>query len=186
MHEPGGGDILLRPSFYALNQIEDLDDVIDRVVLCLALVENGHNPAPVDLCRCASVLHACGLPQDRMDLVGEVVPSRTGKPLWKQGKMPIHNLVVLANALISAGIIGDKTRARKAKAASREKFDPALFVAAAAAHLGVPLDQAWHMTMTEFQLLMDAKHPPKKPAMTHDDVRAAFQRNGIPLQSKAR
>lgn len=178
----GQHEILLRPSFYALSQLDDIDDLIAQCFIALAKVENGLPPSQYDLCSCAAVLMACGMPDNRPDLTGEIVQGKKGMR-WKVGKIPTDNLVVLANALISAGVIGDKTRARKAKAKSSAKFDPAEFVAVAVAHLGLQPESAWQLTMTEFQLLMDAKYPPKKPTMTPDEVRAAMQRCGIKLQS---
>lgn len=214
----GQHEILLRPSFYALSQLNDIDSLITDCFSALAKVENGLQPSQYDLCSCAAVLMACGMPDNRTDLTGEPVkaaekakwkaPARgllqfddgvfaydpfgafviSEKPIsngmrWKVGKIPVENLVVLANALISAGVIGDKAKARKSKAKSSAKFDPAEFVAVAVAHLGLQPESAWQLTMTEFQLLMDAKYPQKKPTMTPDEVRAAMQRCGIKLQS---
>jgi hypothetical protein len=51
----------------------------------------------------------------------------------------------------------------------------------------MPPDQAWALTMTEFQLIMDAKYPPndkdKPEPMTESEVLAAFARTGVQLQS---
>lgn len=178
----GQHEILLRPSFYALSQLNDIDSLITDCFSALAKVENGLQPSQYDLCSCAAVLMACGMPDNRTDLTGEIIQGQKGMR-WKVGKIPVENLVVLANALISAGVIGDKTKARKSKAKSSAKFDPAEFVAVAVAHLGLQPESAWQLTMTEFQLLMDAKYPQKKPTMTPDEVRAAMQRCGIKLQS---
>lgn len=175
----GASGYLLRPSFFALSQLDGLEETIKAVCHALTALENGLQPSQYDLCSCAAVLHACGVPTDRWDVTGEIVQTRSGMR-WKPGKMGIHNLVVLSNALISAGVVGNKSQARKAKGPAKP-FSPSEFVAAAAVHLDVPIDQAWRLTMTEFQMLMDAKHPPKKPDLTPDDVRAAMQRAGIPL-----
>lgn len=175
----GASGYLLRPSFFAISQLDGLDETVKAVCHALTALEHGLQPSQYDLCSCAAVLHACGLPTDRQDIAGEIVQTRRGMR-WKPGKMGVHNLVVLSNALISAGLVGNKKQARKAKGPAKP-FDPTEFVAVAAAHLDVPIDQAWRLTMTEFQMLMDAKHPPKKPDLTPDDVRAAMQRAGIPL-----
>lgn len=201
LHEPGAADILLRPSFLAFSQIDDLQDVIRGCISALSAIESNAQPTPYDLCSCAAVLHACGLPDTRADLTGSIEPAKPAKVWrlptgarvvsdgligrgmrWRVGKILPHNLVVIANSLISSGVIGDKKRARKAKAKGHGKFDPAEFVAVAVAHLGLPPDAAWQLTMAEFQLLMDAKYPPKTASMTPDEVRSAMQRCGIKLQ----
>ncbi len=184
-----GADYILRPSFFALSQIEDLDGTTKAACYALAAIETGKMPRPLDLLDCAAVIHACGLPDERSDITGQLEPSKNTGTRWKPGKMGVHNLVIIANSLISAGIVGKvKKRRRKTKSASKSyTFNPAEFAASAVAHFSMPPDQAWALTMTEFQLIMDAKYPPddkdRPEPMTESEVLAAFARTGVQLQS---
>lgn len=97
--------------------------------------------------------------------------------VWRFGAMPPGEMVTIARHLMQHGIAG---KARPGKQAAPGKYSPrfdvAEHVAAAVAHLGVSRAEALDMTMTEIQLLVEAKFPDAKAKArdvpTRDEYRA--------------
>lgn len=113
-----------------------------------------------------TVLSSC-CDTDVTPLIGELRIAKTkGKPfkLWR-GVMDEFDMVVIAQALITHGIIG-KARIRKLQrhenTSTTSEFNAFEYISAARNHFGMSRDEAEQLTMTEFQHLIAAKYPEQK------------------------
>ena len=168
-------------AFYALHH-DELSDLLQR-----AMVAYGHIPewlvkhikgstyGRAALVAAGSVLEAC-CDDDISALIGDIRPARTGsRPLKiRRGAMDEFDMVVIAQSLISHGIIG-KAKVRKLQRheggeATRE-FNAFEYISAARNHFGMSRAEAEQLSMTEFQLLIAAKYPDQK-GFTKDEYDA--------------
>lgn len=98
--------------------------------------------------------------------------------VWRFGAMPPGEMLTIARHLMQHGIAGKARPGAQAAPSGKysPRFDVAEHVAAAVAHLGVSRDDALGMTMTEMQLLVEAKFPDAKAKArdvpTRDEYRA--------------
>lgn len=112
------------------------------------------------------VMQAC-CKVDISSLVGELRPSKRGKRafVFRRGSMPPSDIIVLAQSLITHGIIG-KAKVRKLQRhetnAYVAEFSAFEYISAARNHFSMPRVEAEQLTMTEFQLLINAKYPEQK------------------------
>lgn len=112
------------------------------------------------------VMQAC-CDEDISALVGELRPSKRGKRafVYRQGKMPASDIIVLGQALITHGIIG-KAKVRKLQRHESNsyvnEFNAFEYISAARNHFNMPRAEAEQLTMTEFQQLLAAKYPEQK------------------------
>lgn len=112
------------------------------------------------------VLQAC-CDDDISALVGELRPSKRGKRafVFRRGSMPTSDIIVLAQALITHGIIG-KAKVRKLQRHESNsyvnEFNAFEYISAARNHFNMPRAEAEQLTMTEFQQLLAAKYPEQK------------------------
>lgn len=106
-----------------------------------------------------TVLHGC-CDDDLTPLVGGISPRMAYQP----GAMPMDDVIVLAQALLKHGIVGDVPAepSKPKRGAYNKEFKARDYVALAMAHLGASESDAWAMTMTSFILAMRAKYPPVK------------------------
>ncbi|MBW7623754.1 hypothetical protein K1J22_06455 [Enterobacter kobei] len=113
-----------------------------------------------------TVLSSC-CDTDVTPLIGELRIAKTkGKPFkLRHGTMDEFDMVVIAQALITHGIIG-KARIRKLQrhenTSTTSEFNAFEYISAARNHFGVSRDEAEQLTMTEFQYLIAAKYPDQK------------------------
>lgn len=113
-----------------------------------------------------NVLSAC-CDENITDLVGELRPGKSGKWLfvYRKGAMPVSDMVLIAQSLIQHGIIG-KAKVRKLQkhegGHATSEFNAFEYISAARTHLGMSREEAEHLTMTEFQMLLAAKYPEQK------------------------
>ncbi|MGR7737728.1 DUF6246 family protein [Klebsiella aerogenes] len=113
-----------------------------------------------------AVLSAC-CDDDVGDLVGWLAPGKSGKRafLWRQGSLYPQNMVVVALNLMVHGIIG-KAKVRKLQrhetGDTTNEFRASEYIVAARNHFGMSKEEAWQLTMTEFQLMLIAKYPEQK------------------------
>lgn len=113
-----------------------------------------------------TVLQAC-CDEDCAVLTGELVPRKTqkGGVIWRPGSMVFANLVLVAQSLITHGIIG-KAKVRRLQRHESTKrtteFHAVEYINAARSHFGISRHEAESLTMTEFSLLMAAKYPEQK------------------------
>jgi hypothetical protein len=95
---------------------------------------------------------------------------------WHPGAMPEAEMVLIAQHLMRHGICGKARPGSGEGGGYAQEFHAAEHVAAAVAHLGVSRDEALDMSMTELQLLFEAKFPDaaKKRDVPTEDEYAAF------------
>ncbi len=112
------------------------------------------------------VMQAC-CDDDISALVGELRPSKRGKRafVFRQGKIPASDIIVLGQSLITHGIIG-KAKVRKLQRHDSNsyvnEFKAFEYISAARNHFNMPRAEAEQLTMTDFQLLLAAKYPEQK------------------------
>ncbi|WP_318357688.1 DUF6246 family protein [Enterobacter sp.] len=113
-----------------------------------------------------SVLTAC-CDADVSKLIGEDVPGKTGRKtfLYKPGEMELFSMIVVAQSLITHGIIG-KAKVRQLQ---RHESNQAVtefrvfeYINAARNHFGMSRQEAEQLSMTEFQMMLAAKYPDQK------------------------
>lgn len=113
-----------------------------------------------------SVLDAC-CDRDITELTGEIIPGRSGRWtfVYRKGAMAPFEMVLIAQALITHGIIGKAKIRRLQKHETGQvttEFRAFDYVSAARHHFGMPRVEAEQLTMTEFQLMLAAKYPDQK------------------------
>jgi hypothetical protein len=176
-----GRSYLLRPSLFSISQIGSATDIIEATAILMS--PEPENPYLLTKFRklrfewALTVLYACAGDQDLGDLLGGMVPTGRGRIAYSPGKMPMHDIVAVAQGLIRHGVLGDVEADAGRKGEAMKEFKAADYVAAAIAHLGMSESDAWRMTMTSFVQVMHSKFPPppNKP-MTAQDVDATLSR----------
>ena len=122
-----------------------------------------------------TVLEAC-CDHDISVLIGELRPARIGGRPFKmrRGEMDEFDMVVIAQSLITHGIIG-KAKVRKLQrhenGETTTEFNAFEYISAARNHFGMSRAEAEQLSMTEFQLLIAAKYPDQK-GFTKDEYDA--------------
>lgn len=113
-----------------------------------------------------SVLTAC-CDEDIGELVGWMKPGKSRKRgfMWRPGTMPAPEMIIVAQNLMLHGIIG-KAKVRKLQrhetSDTTNEFRASEYIVAARNHFGISKEEAWQLTMTEFQLMLIAKYPEQK------------------------
>lgn len=199
--ETGGRSYLLRPSLFSMSQIGTPAEIVEATAILMS--PEPEHPALIKAFRrlrfdrALTVLYACSGAQDLGDLVGGLAPSGRGpielfnapfdfnelgkincRPRYLPGRLPMSDIVALAQGLIRHGVMGDVEPDPGRTGEALKEFKAADYVAAAIAHLGMSESDAWNMTMTSFIQVMRAKYPPPpgpKP-MTANDVDATLAR----------
>lgn len=122
-----------------------------------------------------SVLTAC-CERDLSLLIGEIIPGKSGKWafVWRKGAMPAVEIVLIAQSLITHGIIG-KAKVRQLQRhesnQATTEFNAFEYISAARNHFGISRDEAEQLSMTEFQMMLAAKYPDQK-GFTRDEYEA--------------
>lgn len=184
----GETDYFFRPSLINMATIGDPEEVIqifhalhnDEVTPLLQRAAETYGVLPEWLLKYAfrlqaskpevyaamSVLAVC-CQEDVTPLIGELVPGRSGKWafVYRPGKLPLRDMVVIARSLIMHGIIG-KAKVRRLQrnesSQSTTEFHAFEYISAARTHLGISREEAEQLTMTEFQQLLATKYPEQK------------------------
>ncbi|MGG8032533.1 DUF6246 family protein [Klebsiella aerogenes] len=113
-----------------------------------------------------TVLTAC-CDDDIGELVGWMKPGKSRKRgfMWRPGTMPVAEMIIVAQNLMMHGIIG-KAKVRKLQrhetSDTTNEFRASEYIVAARNHFGISKEEAWQLTMTEFQLMLIAKYPEQK------------------------
>ncbi|WP_168728639.1 DUF6246 family protein [Enterobacter hormaechei] len=113
-----------------------------------------------------TVLAAC-CDLDVTQLIGEIRPAKASGKTFKirRGSMDEFDMLVIAQSLITHGIIG-KAKVRKLQrhegGEATNEFNAFEYVSAARNHFGMSRAEASQLTMTEFQMLLAAKYPDQK------------------------
>lgn len=113
-----------------------------------------------------AVLTAC-CDDDIGELVGWMKLGKFRKRgfMWRPGAMPAPEMIIVAQNLMLHGIIG-KAKVRKLQrhetSDTTNEFRASEYIVAARNHFGISKEEAWQLTMTEFQLMLIAKYPEQK------------------------
>lgn len=184
----GEDEYFFRPSFSAMSRIgepqeivqcfydlhnDEVTPIINRALaaygaLPLWLISQIHKTDYGRRARNAamSVLTAC-CESDVSKLTGEYVPGKTGRKtfLYKPGEMDLFSMIVVAQSLITHGIIG-KAKVRQLQ---RHESNQAVtefrvfeYINAARNHFGMSRNEAEQLSMTEFQMMLAVKYPDQK------------------------
>ncbi|HID9383201.1 TPA: DUF6246 family protein [Enterobacter hormaechei] len=193
----GDDDYFLRPSFINMTRIGEPREIVqafydlhhDEVsgLLQSALVAYGLIPGWLiqhinstsygrkAMLAAMTVLASC-CDKDVAALTGEFRPAKAGGKAFKlrRGSMDDFNMLVVAQSLITHGIIG-KAKVRKLQrhegGEATNEFNAFEYISAARNHFGMSRAEAEQLSMTEFQLLIAAKYPDQK-GFTKDEYDA--------------
>jgi len=127
------------------------------------------------LCIAYDVMLACSN-DDITPLIGSM-GSKWGS--FIPGAMPSENMIPIARSLLKHGVVGALPVTGKANGSGdyMTEFNARDFVSMAVAHLGMPTDAAWNLTMTEFSGAMKAKYgEPQSKAPNLEKHKAAMSR----------
>lgn len=122
-----------------------------------------------------TVLAAC-CDDDLTQLIGEIRPAKASGKAFKirRGSMDDFDMLVIAQSLITHGIIG-KAKVRKLQrhegGEATTDFKAFDYISAARNHFGMRRGEAEQLSMTEFTLLIAAKYPDQK-GFTKDEYDA--------------
>lgn len=106
----------------------------------------------------------CCCADDITPLVGEWRPGKKGI-VYRNGKMPIANIIIIARELADHGIMGRaKVRQlqRNENNSYTSEFKAFEYISSARSHFDMPRSEAEQLTMTEYQILLNNKYPPEK------------------------
>lgn len=184
----GDDDYFFRPSFLNMTRIGDPQEIVqafyylhnDEVTPLLQKALMAYGVVPEWLLRymgrpqfakqtiyaAMNVMQAC-CERDVSALTGELVPGKSGKwgMVYRKGKVPMQNLVLIAQSLITHGIIG-KAKVRQLQrhetGQATTEFRAFDYINAARNHFGMSRQEAEQLSMTEFQMLLAAKYPDQK------------------------
>ncbi|MBI6547268.1 DUF6246 family protein [Xenorhabdus lircayensis] len=179
-------DFLLCPSLAAMNRIgtpqqivevytllngAETQELINRAMLAYGsvpdwLIKSMRKPAfgRNILSTSMRVIQAC-CEEDADELIGEWRLGQRGL-VYRPGRMPINDIIVVANELITHGVIGKvKIRKLQRNEGTEEysgQFKAIEYINAARAHFNMTREEAERLTMTEFQMMLKAKFPDEK------------------------
>lgn len=193
----GEDEYFFRPSFAAMSRIGEPQEIVqafydlhnDEVTPLLQRAMDAYGTIPAWLLAhvsrkeigkpaimaAMSVLAAC-CERDLSRLIGELIPGKSGKWtfVWRKGSLPLSDMVLIAQSLITHGIIG-KAKVRQLQRHESNKatteFNAFEYISAARNHFGISRDEAEKLSMTEFQMLLAAKYPEQK-GFTRDEYEA--------------
>ena len=167
--EYGSRAIVLRPSLAAMDSLGDPEEIVKLFSDLFSRVpEPTRSPEYNALLykehwekitwTAYAVIAACA-DEDITDFIG-YQGERYGS--FKQGKVPLDNLVPIARSLLKHGIVGDVERdhfgeQENGATNSTPRFDARVFVSMATTNLGYSEAEAWNMTVTSFILAAQAK-----------------------------
>lgn len=161
----GDQDYVFRPSFLAISQLGTPEELLG--VLRDVQFEGSYSVFPYAAHRAydlaLSLLRVCYVGDDQRGLDRLIGCYREvkGRLRYVAGSLPFRDVHVLGARLAVNGMVGAPRKSKQGGKPSK-RFDPAEFVAAAQAHLGMSPADAWQMTMIEFQRAMEAKYPPSE------------------------
>lgn len=184
----GDDDYFFRPSFLNMTRIGDPQEIVqafyylhnDEVTPLLQKALMAYGVVPEWLIRymgrpqfakqtvyaAMNVMQAC-CDRDVSALTGELVPGKSGKwgMVYRKGAIPMQNIVLIAQSLITHGIIG-KAKVRQLQRHETGKatteFNAFEYINAARNHFGMSRQEADQLSMTEFQQLLAMKYPDQK------------------------
>lgn len=193
----GEDDYFFRPSFAAMSRIgepqeivqafydlhnDEITPLIHRAMDAYGLVPawlmahlNRKQMGKPAMMAAMSVLAAC-CESDVSRLTGDIIPGKSGKWafVYREGLMNAVEMVLIAQSLITHGIIG-KAKVRQLQrhesSQATTEFRSFDYISAARNHFGISRAEAEQLSMTEFQLMLNAKYPDQK-GFTRDEYEA--------------
>lgn len=177
-----GRDYVLRPSFLAMSKLGDKKEIVKKYKVVCFLFEclngMGRYPTGADplagFHACRDVIDACANGGDVFPLTGCVVSTDRGLRHRRQA-MPFTDIVNIAFHLMRYGIYGEPNQNVKSSGEQREmtEFNPSEAVGFAVGQFGMTLNDAWNMTMIEYQRAWDGKYP--QESKTKDQQRISAE-----------
>lgn len=147
----GEREFLFRPSFSAIASLGDPKHLIRFLGRIQRADMDGYVAA-------LAMLNACHVGDGDLSRLIGYFKDVKGRLRYVMGTMSPQEIHILGARLAANGMIGQPRGRKDGKPA--DSFDPAEYVGAAVAHLGLSTAEAWDMTMIEFQRAIDAKFPP--------------------------
>lgn len=190
----GEDDYFFRPSFANMTRIGDPSEIVrafydlhnDEVTPLLQRAMQAYGVIPPWLYQYVNsnqiskpammaaidVITAC-CDKDATKLVGEIIPGRSGRWafVYKKGVMQSFEMLLIAQSLITHGVIGKaKVRQlqRNESGEATKEFRAFEYISAARNHFNISRAEAEQLSMTEFQLMLAAKYPDQK-GLTRDE-----------------
>lgn len=181
--EEKGCEFVLRPSFAAMTRIGSPDEIVAayatihgsevQSILSSCAAHLGRLPdwlspqiyrmAEKVLSVSMQVLQAC-CEDDLTTMIGEW-KGWSKYIVYRPGRLSRNDIIVIAQHLMTHGIIG-KAKVRKLQRhesnETTSSFNAIEYINAARTHFEMTRDDAAHLTMTEFALLLNAKYPNQK------------------------
>lgn len=178
-------DYFFRPSFAAMTRIGNPAEIVEayatlngyEVAQVIAMAQHAYGKIPEWLIKtlrkpvygrkilsaAMHVMQAC-CDDDITSLVGEWRPGKRGI-VYRAGGVSVGEIILIAHTLIEHGVMG-KAKVRKPQRSETNsyvnEFRAVEYINAARIHFGISRDEAERLTMTEFQLMINAKYPDQK------------------------
>ncbi|WP_395303251.1 DUF6246 family protein [Pectobacterium polonicum] len=178
-------DYFFRPSFAAMTRIGSAAEIVEsyatlngyEVAQMVTMAQDAYGKIPEWLIKtlrkpvygrkilsaAMHVMQAC-CDDDITPLVGEWRPGKRGI-IYRAGGMSVGEIILIAHTLIEHGVMG-KAKVRKPQRSETNsyvnEFRAVEYINAARIHFGISRDEAERLTMTEFQLMINAKYPDQK------------------------
>lgn len=127
---------------------------------------NGEQIHKVSISAAMTVIAAC-CDRDTSRLTGELVPGKNGRRafMYRPGVMTAFDMVAIAQALITHGIIG-KAKVRQLQrhetGQASNEFHAFEYVSAARNHFCISREETQQLSMTELMMMLAAKCPDQK------------------------
>ncbi|NIY47264.1 DUF6246 family protein [Cedecea colo] len=179
----GNKEFILRPSFSAMTRIGSPEEIVAAyatihgsdvqhlLALCaahLGMLPDWMSPqiyrmAEKVLSVSMQVLQAC-CEEDITPMIGEW-KGWSRYIVYRPGKLSRNDIIIIAQHLMTHGVIG-KAKVRKLQrhesSTTTAEFNAMEYINAARTHFEMTREDAAHLTMTEFALLLNAKYPNQK------------------------
>lgn len=178
-------DYFFRPSFTAMSRIGSPVDIVDayatlngyEVAQVVASAKDSYGEIPEWLVKALRkpaygrkvlstamhVMQSC-CDEDVTPLIGEWRAGKKGV-IYRRGSMSTGEIILIAHTLIEHGVMG-KAKIRKPQRAETNsyvnEFRSIEYINSARIHFGISRAEAERLTMTEFQLMLNAKYPDQK------------------------
>lgn len=178
-------DYFFRPSFAAMTLIGGPAEIVEayatlngyEVAQVVSMAQDAYGKIPEWLVKtlrkpvygrkilsaAMHVMQAC-CDDDITALVGEWRPGKRGI-VYRAGGMSVGEIILIGHTLIEHGVMG-KAKVRKPQRSETNsyvnEFRAVEYINAARIHFAISRDEAERLTMTEFQLMINAKYPDQK------------------------
>lgn len=169
-----GKSYTFTPSFRHIAAVGEPEQIVDYYNYLTS-----DNADIVALCSMAyDVMSACADQKLPKGLLWETANSWDGeRVVMVKGKVDLSAQMLMAVDLLYMGMVGKQFKLKEqGEKRSLLEFDPSSFVSAAVVHLGMQPEQAWSLTITEFNTFLKDKYPdlyqPDLPSA--DDIERLF------------